>query len=247
MIYTDLHCHILPGIDDGAADIEISRALLEAEVSQGIKQIAFTPHFYADRKSLKQFLRDRYEAALQLSPILEELEISWSAGAEVRMVPELLNMDLSALRYVDTDYLLLEWPFTQFPLWGSEIVDHLFDEGMTPVFAHIERYDYFWSQPQQLDEYIENGVLCQINATALIRQQTRKQALSLIKKGYVHLISSDAHNMDKRPVRMKTAYDLIERELGKAVRFRLAENADRIFHGKEVDTSFPAKKFSLFG
>lgn len=232
---TDLHCHILPGIDDGAKDMEASRELLEEQKKQGVKQIAFTPHFWPWQKTVRQFCKDRYDAAVQLAPLLDELGISWGAGAEVRMTPDLLKLDMSKLNYVGTEYFLLEWPFTQFPLYGREVVDRIQELGYIPVFAHIERYDYFWSSPGQLDEYIEEGIICQINPNILIHNSTRKHALKMIKDGYVHILSSDAHSMENRPPQLKQAYEIVEKSLGRKASARLKENADRIFHGQKID------------
>ena len=246
-VITDLHCHILPGIDDGAADLTVTRALLEEELRQGVKQIMFTPHYYCSVKTQKQYMQDRYNAAVSAEPILKELGIDWSAGAEVRMEYGLFEEDLAPLRYIDTPYLLLEWPFTQYPIWGEDIVYGLLDRDIRPLFAHIERYDYYWSKPEDLSEFIENGVLCQINAGALIHRNTRKQALRLIKENYVHVLSSDAHNMDKRPPRLKEAYDIVESELGRKVKEQLLSNADDLFHGRDIEAKKPGKKrFSFF-
>ena len=89
-------------------------------------------------------------------------------------------------------------------------------------------------------------VLCQINAGAVLHSNTRKQALRLIKEGYVHVLSSDTHNMNKRPPRLLEAYELIEKELGEKTVLRLLDNADRLFHGKDIKRGKIDKKFNLF-
>ena len=231
---TDLHCHILPGIDDGAKDLDTAVALLKEQKSQGVEQIVFTPHFWSWEKSLCQFALDRYHAAEKLADILDELGIEWGAGAEVRMTPDLLKMDLKSLNIVGTPYFLLEWPFTQFPLYGREVVDRIQELDYTPVFAHIERYDYFWNSPKNLDEYIDEGIVCQINPGILLKSETRKYALKMIKDGYVHVLSSDAHNMENRPPHLKLAFQIVEKNLGKKYAEKLKTNADLIFHGKEI-------------
>ena len=230
----DLHCHILPGIDDGAKDLETAIALLKEEKSQGVQQIVFTPHFWSWQKSLRQFVKDRYEAAAKLEKILNEEGIEWSAGAEVRMTPDLLKMDLELLNIVDTQYFLLEWPFNQFPLYGRDVVNRIQEMDYIPIFAHIERYDYFWNSPNELDEYIEEGIICQINPGILLNSASRKYALKMIKDGYVHILSSDAHNMENRPPHLKLAYQMVEKGLGRKYAERLKENAQRIFRGEEI-------------
>lgn len=234
IVISDLHCHILPGIDDGAQDLDSAITLLKEQKEQGVTQIVFTPHFWSFQKTVRQFLKDRYNAAVQLNPYLEEMGIDWGAGAEVRMTPELMNMDLTPLNIVGTDYFLLEWPFTQFPLYGREVVDQIQELGYTPIFAHIERYDYFWSNPKELDEYIDEGIVCQINPGILLKSETRKYALKMIKDGYVHVLSSDTHSMEKRPPHLKLAYQVVEKHLGRKYSDLLRKNADLIFHGKEI-------------
>lgn len=231
---TDLHCHILPGIDDGASDLDAAVALLKEQKVQGVTQIVFTPHFWSWQKNVKQFCKDRYDACVRLAPFLEEMGIEWGAGAEVRLTPEILAMDLRYLNIVNTQYFLLEWPFTQFPLFGREVVDRIEELGYVPVFAHIERYDYFWSQPDQLDEYIDEGVIMQVNPGILLNSATRKKALKMIKDGYVHVLSSDAHSMEKRPPHLKLAYEVVEKGLGRKTADQLRRNADMIFHGKSI-------------
>lgn len=233
-VITDLHCHILPGIDDGAKDLETAVSLLKEQKAQGVEQIVFTPHFWSWQKSLSRFVKDRYQAAAQLEEILNELEIRWSAGAEVRLTPDLLKLDLAPLNIVDTPYFLLEWPFNQFPVYGREVVDRIEDAGYIPIFAHIERYDYFWKSPQELDDYIDEGIVCQINPGILINSETRKYALKMIKDGYVHVLSSDTHNMDSRPPHLKLAYQIVEKNLGRKYSERLRINADRVFHGEQI-------------
>lgn len=231
---TDLHCHILPGIDDGAPDFESAVSLLKEEKEQGITKIVFTPHFWSWQKSVRQFSLDRYNAAVMLSPVMDELGIEWGAGAEVRMTPELLQMDLRPLNFVGTEYFLLEWPFTQFPVYGREVVDRIQELGYTPVFAHIERYDYFWQNPQALEEYLEEGVICQINPGILLNSATRKYALKMIKEGYVQILSSDAHSINKRPPHLKLAHQIVEKGLGRKTEAALRKNADRIFRGQPL-------------
>lgn len=234
MMITDLHCHILPGIDDGAQSLEESVALLKEQKNQGVTKIVFTPHFWSFQKTIKQFAKDRYNAAVQLSPILDELGIEWGAGAEVRMTPELLKMDLKSLNFVGTKYFLLEWPFTQFPLYGREVVDKIQELGYTPIFAHIERYEYFWNDPEALDEYIDEGVVCQINPGILLNASTRKYALKMIKNGYVHVVSSDAHSMEKRPPHLKLAYEILEKGAGRKTAELMRRNAERVFRGEDI-------------
>ncbi|MBR2067512.1 MAG: hypothetical protein IJ875_04540 [Solobacterium sp.] len=247
-VLTDLHCHILPGIDDGAQNYEVSKALLLEQKKQGVEQIVFTPHFWSWEKSTKDFLQGRYNAAKEISGLLDELGIRWNAGAEVRLTPELIDLDMSNFQFVDTDYLLLEWPFTQQPLYGEDFVYSLLEKGIRVIFAHIERYEYFWRKPEVLDDYINHGVICQINPGILLHEETRKQALHRIRDGYIHILSSDAHNMDRRPPRLKEAYEVIEEELGRDYAVWFMQNGNAVFFNEEIKPiEIKKKKKSIFG
>lgn len=233
---SDLHCHILPGIDDGAESVEESMALLDAECAQGVRQIVFTPHFYPGEMELAQFLERRETAFSRIKPLCEERGIEALLGAEVHMDFSLRGMDFAPLVFGETKYLLLEWPFGSRPLWGDEIVRGIERQGICPIFAHIERYAYFFSDPRGLREYIDRGVLCQMNARTLLEPRSQKRALQFVKEGNVHLLSSDAHNMLARPPRLAEAFKQVEHSVGRKACERLIANADRVFHGEAVET-----------
>lgn len=245
MFGTDLHCHILPGIDDGAKTKEISSKLLDEEATQGVRQIAFTPHFYAQSISPDEFFAKRAAAFDGIKDCCEEKNIDTILGAEVLMTPEILKMDLRPFCYTGTDYLLLEWPFITYPLWGNSVVEKLLSENIRPVFAHIERFEYFYSHPETLRDYIKCGVICQTNAATILRPETQKRTLRLIKDGFINIISSDAHSPDHRPVKLREAYDTVENKLGSAVLTNLLNNADMIFNTETVNSPEPKKQSGI--
>lgn len=247
----DLHCHILPGIDDGSPDVDTTRQLLEKEYRDGVRSIIFTPHFYADQMKLPVFLENRERAFRKTEPICEELGIRTQLGAEVAMRPELNKEMLKELALGDTGYLLLEWPFLNqtFPLWGDEIVDEVFENDLRPVFAHIERYSYFFDTPKRLEPYMEDGVLCQMNATTVLREQTGHRAMKLIRQGYVHIIATDAHGIRKRRPHLKEAMNCIADHAGADTADRIIQNTRQVFEGRDVHVSIPKEGFfsRLFG
>ncbi len=232
---TDLHCHILPGIDDGAKDAEMSKHLLSEQSQQGVTQIMFTPHFYPNRMELEDFIRRRSASALQVIDLCNQFNLAGALGAEVHMAPQLAEMNLRKLALADTSYILLEWPFVGFPLWGDSVIDSALHQGLTPIFAHIERYDYLFYDTDLLDRYAEQGVLFQMNADTILSGEDKKQALHLIKNGYVHVLASDAHNMDARPPHLEAAFSVIEKKLNRKIANRLKENSDAIFKGMGIE------------
>ena len=231
---SDLHCHILPGIDDGARDENMSGALLASEKAQSVRQIIFTPHFYADRMEPGAFTEARDQAFGRMKETMDDLGLSAMRGAEVRMQEKLLGMDLTSLRMGDTHYLLLEWPFSSYPFWGEDIVYKLLDAGIRPVFAHIERYEYFFRNEENLEYFRNLGCLFQVNADTVLNPKQQSQVLHLIRDGYLHIVASDAHNTGGRPSNLKKALDCISEHLGERAALWLNTNADQIFHDREV-------------
>lgn len=232
---SDLHCHILPGIDDGARDESMSGALLASEEAQSVRQIIFTPHFYADRVRPEVFIRARDRAFGCMKATIDGLGLSAMKGAEVRMQEKLLGMDLSGLRLGDTHYLLLEWPFTSYPFWGEDLVYQLLDTGIRPVFAHIERYEFFFRNEENLEYFRNLGCLFQVNADTVLNPKQQSQVFHLIRDGYLHIVASDAHNTGGRPSNLKKALDCISEHMGENTARWMNENADHIFNDREVE------------
>ena len=113
----DLHCHILPGIDDGAKNLDVSMALLRKEVQDGVAGIVFTPHFHYERIAVEDFAARRRAAFLQVAKAAKEtgLPLAAKLGAEVYFTTALPSLDLSALAFAKSNYILIEFPTTCHP------------------------------------------------------------------------------------------------------------------------------------
>ena len=203
---SDLHCHILPGVDDGARDENMSGALLASEEAQSVRQIIFTPHFYADRMEPGAFTEARDQAFGRMKETIDTLGLSAMRGAEVRMQEKLLSMDLSGLRMGDTQYLLLD-----------------------------ERYEYFFRNEENLEYFRNLGCLFQVNADTVLNPKQQSQVFHLIRDGYLHIVASDAHNTGGRPSNLKKALDCISEHLGERAALWLNTNADQIFRDRKVE------------
>ena len=204
----DLHSHILPGMDDGSANVEMSLNMLRIAGSQGVQQIAATPHYYPV-ESVEDFLARRNAAAETLRSAVmssgEQLP-RMVLGAEVAYRPGIgYEEQLRSLCIGTTEYLLLELPFAP---WGSEVVRDLNNmvcaRGITPILAHLERYLKIQKR-KTLENVLQQGVLVQMNAEALLERRTRSKALKMLKSGTVHLIGSDCHNLSTRQPNMGEA------------------------------------------
>ena len=214
---TDLHCHILPGIDDGAKDTAVSLELLHREYEDGVRNIAFTSHFNSERTTVEAFTVKRQAAFEQLTAALEgqPMQFDFKLGAEVFFSPGLCELDTRALCMGDTAYLLLEFPTTHKPHFIRQTLYNLQQQGIVPLIAHIERYPYVLEDPTLLYDWVAAGAYAQINAGALLEPKLCKKLCKFIQWGLVHVISTDTHSPDKRPPRMAQGVQQLEKLLGK--------------------------------
>jgi protein-tyrosine phosphatase len=244
----DIHTHILPHIDDGAANSAVSVSIIEKELSQGVTQVVLTSHYYGKRRSPQQFLERRNEA-------YQKIKNKIPAGISVRLGAEIhftgMNMpdfeELCELSIEGTKYILIELPFTT--AWRGDLLqclsDFIYDSGYTPIIAHVERYQEVWKNPALVNELIEMGCLIQINAESLFRGREKKLVLKLLEHGQVHCIGSDTHDTENRAPNLAKAKAWFEkRKLGKTWE-TLQGNMQCVLDDKLVERpkTKPVKKF----
>ncbi len=194
---TEVHCHILPGIDDGSPDVETSVALVEALKGWGIRRIITTSHVTeATFENTPETIGAAYDL---LRKALDErgIEMDIHLSAEYRMDENFLKQkDAGRLLPFPDNYLLIENSFFQ-PFW--ELRELIFDlqlKGYTPVLAHPERYMYYHATPQIYKELHSQGCLFQVNLLSLsgyYHQSVKEMAWKLLDQGMVDMIGSDMH------------------------------------------------------
>lgn len=253
---TDIHTHILPGIDDGAKNISESLALLKEQKSQGVNQVIFTPHFRFKNngnasKDIKEFIekRDMSFKLLTENSSFKDFDISVKMGSEVYY-----SVDLSECIYFDelcisgTSYLLIELPMQIKPHGMKYVMSNLINKGYIPVIAHIERYSYIMDDPMLLYDLVEIGCLSQINAEVFIEKNKRVNILKkMIKLGLVHFISSDCHSIEKRPPNLKQGYSEIQKKVGVKYLEMFDENSKLLFDNKIVESQNIREPINILG
>ena len=190
----DFHSHILPGVDDGAEDLDKALQMLQAQKASGVERVALTPHFYPLQEELEAFLEKRRKA-------YDLLRSNWDGetmpllrlGAEVHYTPALTDMDLRQLTLEETDYLLIELSDTVMPAFIEQVLQRLLDQGIIPVLAHVERCVYFAEQPVRLLRLVEMGALAQISLRMLPTKRMRKFAEICLQNHVAQIIASDMH------------------------------------------------------
>ncbi|MEG1550072.1 MAG: CpsB/CapC family capsule biosynthesis tyrosine phosphatase [Ruthenibacterium sp.] len=232
---TDLHCHILPGIDDGAQSMEVSLALLEQQKKQGVTQIAYTPHFRCDRQSVDGFLRMRQESMnlLQQETVDKGFSFGIKLGAEAYFSPALTEIDLKPICLQGTNVLLIELPVEYNSSFTMDVLYQIQLHNITPMIAHIERYSYAMQDMAFIYALANAGCIIQANAASIAKNDARAKAiLKLIRWNLVHIIASDAHSA-QRPSQMHMAADFITAKLGAQAWQQLDDNAACVFAGTE--------------
>lgn len=227
---TDLHAHILPGMDDGPKDLAASLALLEQQLGQGVDQIVLTSHYHCEAEPPEEFLARRDRAFSVLQDQCPE-GIILKRGCEVYFSPLLMEMDLKPLCMEGTDVLLLELPVLQKPAFLREVLMGLWQRGIVPLIAHAERYQYVNRDPRLLAEWLELGAVIQVNAQSVMDGGFARR---LIRWGLCQIVASDAHSVLHRPANLAAALDTVAKTISPEKARELQENADALFSGCEV-------------
>ena len=215
----DLHCHLLPGIDDGSKDLQMSLAMARMASSDGISIIACTPHILpgvynntgpAIRAAVARFRECVFEAGIPIRLV---------TGADVHIAPDLavqLN-DGRVLTLNDSRYLLLEPPHHVLPPRLEDLIFELQAAGYVPILTHPERLSWVEGRYDLIERLGYNNCLMQITAGSLTGQFGRRPrywAERMLDDGLCHLVATDAHNTERRPPRMAEARALIAQWLG---------------------------------
>lgn len=199
----DLHCHVLPGIDDGPPSLEDSVELARAAQDTGVRSIVATPHVswrYINDAPVIAREVDSVRDAIRTAGV--EIEIHPGAEIATARLDDLTDDELCALRLGAGSWLLIESPLTRTGEDLESIVEQTQRRGHGVVLAHPERSPLFLSEPQRLETLMATGVLCSITASSLVGafgRDVRRFALQLVREGMVHNISSDAHDVSRRP------------------------------------------------
>lgn len=241
----DIHNHIVPAVDDGAKDIEISLSMLKEGLKQQIDGYVFTPHYnrgkYENKTVLEQFQR--------LNQLIESegLPITTAIGNELYLNEDNVSDMISKKAYTlgDSQYVLVELPFTQFYPFHETLIYKLQLAGFKIVLAHIERYDYLVRHTDKLADLLDRGILGQLSCKCIIDSRTQKLAFDWIEKGYVQVVASDAHNISSRPINSLKAYQIITKQFGHKVADDLFTTNPQLVidNGEIIKTNYKRKTF----
>lgn len=225
----DIHCHLLPGVDDGAKSWEVSEEMCRIAAADGIQHIVCTPHandeYVYDRtqhETRLQQLRERVGGGIQLS-LGCDFHFSFDNIQEALVAPEKFVISGS-------DYLLVEFSdFSISPAMNDALLRFL-SLGITPVITHPERNMVIQRQPEFALKLAEQGCVIQVTANSLTGHwggQTKKIALWLLERDAVHVLASDAHDTRHRPPILSKAKAAVTDMYGAQLAAALVEDNPR--------------------
>ena len=239
---TDIHTHIIPGVDDGSESIRMSLEMLAISAESGVTDVVATPHCNIPDEADNYVSMELYNALLALRNEAERAEIPVKIyrGMEVFATPEL--PDLIRERKVwslnGTHYLLMEFAFNEDPVFCGNMLQKLRKMGVRPVVAHPERYFFIQDDPQIAFEWCIAGCALQVNKGSLLGrfgQGPERTARLLVEHGLAACVASDAHTNYQRSTYMTDVSRLIELDYGEEFRdLLLTLNPGRILKGETL-------------
>ncbi len=237
----DIHCHILPEVDDGAQDLESALEMARMAADCGVTRIIATPHFHGVPQSLEQMphiLRQFQQLKNAIGQEIPELELI--PGAEILCVPQTLELarmgqlpTLGDSRYVLTEFFFdASWEFMDSTLTRLQDMDY------QPVVAHPERYSAIQHSPDRAGSWFEREIVVQVNKGSVFGafgRRAEETAVRLLYRGNVHIIASDAHSPERRTPKLTNVQNWAREHLGREyTKILLEENPCRIARGQPM-------------
>ena len=238
--YIDIHSHILPGLDDGAGNEEMSLEMLKMAEEDGITDIIATPHFHYRRGHATPVQIRETAANMQRKAEEAGLTLKIHTGNELYYTHELLETVKAgdALTLADSDYVLLEFSPDSERRKIQNAVYQFLSEGYYPIMAHMERDQVFQKHPEFMDVVADMGVYYQINAGSILGVagwSIKRFAKSMLKSGMVQFIATDAHDIEKRCPQFGKAADWLNKKFGEnELQDYLYKNPKMILENKAI-------------
>src|SRR6202158_1745745 len=215
----DLHCHLLPGIDDGAENMSVSLRMARAAVEQGVTVVACTPHilpgvYHNSGPAIRAATKRLQEALNQ-----EGIPLQLATGADVHMAPNFVAGLRSGqlLTLADSRYVLVKPPHNVAPPRLEDFFFNLVTAGYVPVLTHPERLSWLRSRYDTIKKLFPNGAWLQVTAgsfTGAFGRTALYWAQRLLGEGCVPLIASDAHDAERRPPDLAPGREAVEKRVG---------------------------------
>ena len=249
----DIHSHIIPYMDDGAADMDEALAMARMAVAEGITRIIVTPHHANGQYNNPAGTVNQAVEELRLQLAKHHIPLTLYPGQEIRLYSRLIE-DWEGgllLPLAQSPYILIEFPSARVPERTKEYIHELQMLGLIPVLAHPERNKELMNHPGLLRELVDSGVRGQVTTHSLtgsFGKAIQKAAFGMCREGLIHFVASDAHNIRQRPFAMQEAYRRITEELGAEWTSYYQRNAQSLLQGEPIQVQqqpVPSKRKSF--
>lgn len=251
----DIHCHIVPNIDDGADSLETSLKMLKIAEEDNAKFIIATPHFwrgYYENAYLDVVKKVEY---LNKKIVENKMDIKILPGQEIFLDNNTNKLYKEGIVNClnGSKYMLIELPMMDMPKDALDNIYELRIKGITPILAHPERYKYIIEEPSNINKFIKEGCLIQINTGSIkgiFGKKIKKTAEILIKHGICSFIASDAHTLGNRCPGLLSSLEKVK-GINKEVYYNFENNCNMLLENKNINSNFEQIKkdksiFSLF-
>lgn len=248
-MFTDIHTHILPGVDDGCKNLDQSLHLISSALKNNVSNIILTPHLIINDGNGKTLL-NRNELLNKIEILKEHIKNKFSKAKHIKLFPgmeirisykliDLLKKKDLLLTLLDKNKnILIDISFYDLPPYFFEVLLKLRLLGLTPIFAHPERYEFIKENMDIVRKIKNSGLLIQIDNSSLIRKdhnRTYDTAIKILKAGLVDLIASDSHFAKGRFSNFINAYKILIKAVGKKAAYKIAvENPNNILSNIDI-------------
>lgn len=231
----DLHCHLLPGIDDGPETLADALAMARLAVANGITEARVTPHLHVGRWDNDLVTIEKAVEGYRNELASAGIPLRLGFGAEVRLSYEVLPL-IEAGRvpflgeWEGGKVMLLELPHSHVPVGSDKFVAWLLNRGIRPMIAHPERNKDLLRDSSKLEPFVAAGCLVQLTAGAVAGEfgaECEARALEFLEKGWVTVLASDAHDVEDRPPSLAAGLDVARSILGREAAQDLVEASPR--------------------
>jgi protein-tyrosine phosphatase len=217
--FIDTHIHILADLDDGPLTLEESIELAKEVQANNISAVIATPHLNEGLFNFSAEKRDEEIARLKKALLEEGIGIKVYPGAEVRITINIFDWlrEERLPTLANSRYLLLELPFDSLPIYTNELIFKLKTAGIVPVLAHPERNAQIQINPSRLEKLINGGCLVQVNTSSLtgrLGSLCYETAIEFLKRGWIDILASDAHEAGVRGPDFKKALEIAAKYIG---------------------------------
>lgn len=249
----DIHSHIIPGIDDGSKNMEMTLEMLKNAEKEGTKEIVATPHYLLEYGEAKIEEVKNYVKEINYNLEKEKINVKIYSGQEVyfteKIIEDYMEGNIGTLN--DSRYMLIEFSMEKLEENIFDILYELQIRDIVPIIAHPERYKPFMEKPTLINEFINQGYLFQVNAGSIegkFGETVRKTANLFLKNHIYNFIGSDAHNIKNRNTGLKKAISLLNEDINRDI---FEDSSQKVLKNEKIEfigESVKGKKaiFSFF-